>query len=312
VTLLAGKVAVVTGAGNGVGRAEAIELAAQGAAVVVNDIGGTVRGQGSDPDVAQAVVDQIVAAGGAAVANGDDVCDWSGALRLVRQAIDTFGGLDIVVNNAGIMRGGDIVGYSEQDFDDMMRSHTKGTFAMLRHVGGYWLAEYQAGRPRRGSVINTTSRAGMPGGHPGLICYGAAKAAVASLTISGALEFETFGARVNAIAPYGFTRMAALSIGADTYEPRFTDGFDPDNPANNGPLVAWLASDDSSHVNGQVFRVAGGEIQHFEPWRGGAVATSETGWDVAAVADGINRAVFGSRVVRDARNKHLEKIVARL
>jgi NAD(P)-dependent dehydrogenase (short-subunit alcohol dehydrogenase family) len=292
--LLAGKVAIVTGAGAGIGRAEAFELARHGAAVVVNDTGGSVAGGGSARGVADAVVDEMSALGYQAAANYTDISSWEGAATVASFAIDTFGAIDVLVNNAGILRTGGLLDLEEDDWDALFRVHSKGTYAMLRHVGRYWRTEYRAGKTRSGSVINTTSVAGLPGGIQGLEGYGAAKAAVASISVSASIVFSEFGARVNAIAPYGLTRMARASLGQPRVEPSFGTDFDPQNPTNNAPLVAWLGSDRSAHVNGQIFRVRGNTIEHYVPWRPNAASSTERSWTIETVEEAINADIFGT------------------
>ena len=205
-TILDGRVAIVTGAGRGIGRAHALELAAQGAAVVVNDFGVSLAGEGSGDSPADAVVAEIEAAGGRAVANGADVADFEQAAAMVQQAIDTFGGLDILVNNAGFVRDRMLVNTSEEEWDAVMRVHLKGHFAPLRHAGAYWRAESKAGRQRAARVINTSSGAGLQGSI-GQTTYSAAKAGIAGMTLVAAAEMGRYGVTVNAIAPVARTRM---------------------------------------------------------------------------------------------------------
>ena len=203
-----GRVVVITGAGNGIGRAHALAFAAQGAKVVVNDLGGARDGAGSSASPAQAVADEIAAAGGEAVANTDDISTWAGAERLIGQAIDTFGGLDVVVNNAGILRDRMIVTMTEPDWDAVLGVHLKGTFAVLHHAAAYWRQRTKQGHANDARVINTTSPSGLFG-NPGQANYGAAKAGIASLTVIAARELDRYGVTVNAIAPTALTRMTA-------------------------------------------------------------------------------------------------------
>ncbi|MEJ5254120.1 MAG: SDR family NAD(P)-dependent oxidoreductase [Acidimicrobiales bacterium] len=297
--LVDGKVAIVTGAGRGVGRGEALELAAQGAKVVVNDFGGTSKGEGGDRGPADEVVDLIRQRGGEAVANYGDVSDWRDAEALVQQAIDTFGSLDILVNNAGILRDVSITKMTEEDWDAVIRVHLKGTFAMTHFACLYWQNESKAGRARRGSIINTVSSAGLQG-NLGQANYGAAKAGIAALTIITALEGKRYGVRANAIAPGGATRMVHEAmpqipiVEADQVRPE--DGFQRLNPGNSAPMVVWLASDESLHVSGQVFRAVGDEITHYVGWTLGK--TIKAGkepqkWDPAKIGDAVASGIFG-------------------
>jgi NAD(P)-dependent dehydrogenase (short-subunit alcohol dehydrogenase family) len=297
--LVDGKVAIVTGAGRGVGRGEALELAAQGAKVVVNDYGGSSKGEGGDKGPADEVVDIIKARGGEAIAHYGDVGDWQESEDLVKQAIDAFGPLDIVVNNAGILRDASIVKMTEQDFDAVIRVHLKGTFNMTHHACAYWQEESKAGRARRAAVVNTVSSAGLQG-NKGQANYGAAKAGIAALTVITALEGKRSGVRANAIAPGGATRMVneampsipimeADQVGAD-------DDFQRLNPGNSAPMVVWLASDEALHVSGQVFRAVGDEITHYEPWHLGKsvkAGREPQKWDPAKIGDAVASGIYG-------------------
>jgi NAD(P)-dependent dehydrogenase (short-subunit alcohol dehydrogenase family) len=243
-----GRVAIVTGAGRGIGRGHALELARQGARVVVNDLGGSVEGTGADAGPAQLVVDEIRAAGGEAVANTDDVSDWSGAQRLVAGAIDAFGTLDIVVNNAGILRDRMLFNMDEAEWDAVIRVHLKGTFAPMRWAAEYWRAEHKAGRPVDARVINTSSTSGLFA-NPGQSNYGAAKSGIATLSIIAAKELGRYGVTVNAVAPGARTRMTEnLGGGMPAPEPGEWDQRAPDNIA---PVVTWLASAESAGITGQ-------------------------------------------------------------
>lgn len=295
--LLEGKVAVVTGAGHGIGRGEALELAAQGAKVVVNDIGGSVRGEGADERAADVVVEVIAKRGGEAVANHDDVADWNGAESLVAQAVEAFGRLDVLVNNAGILRDATIVGLTEDDFDAVLRVHLKGTVACTHHAAAYWRAESKEGRQPRAAIVNTVSSAGLQG-NVGQVAYGAAKAGIAAATVIASLELGRYGVRANAIAPGGFTRMVGQAMrDIEVREPdEYPDeGFDRMDPGNSAPMVAWLASDEALHVTGQVFRAVGSSIAHYEPWRLGAGIETEGRWDAAAIGAEVNAHIFRSR-----------------
>ena len=253
--LLDGRVAIVTGAGRGIGRAHALELAAHGAAVVVNDYGVSLAGEGTGESPADEVVAQIVAAGGRAVANGADVADFAQAEAMVQQALDELGGLDVLVNNAGFVRDRMLVNTSEEEWDAVVRVHLKGHFAPLRHAAAYWRAEAKAGRPRAARVVNTSSGAGLQGS-VGQATYSAAKAGIAGLTLVAAEELGRYGVTVNAIAPVARTRMTEgafpeMMAGVD-------GGFDAMDPANNSPVVAWLASEESGDVTGRVIEIEGG------------------------------------------------------
>jgi len=262
--LLDGKVAVVTGAGRGIGRAEALALAAQGAAVVVNDLEADLSGQSRETSsAAGAVVAEITAAGGQAVANGDDVASYAGAERIVGAALDRFGRLDILVNNAGILRDRMSFNIAEEDFDDVVRVHLKGHFSMSRTAGAYWREQHKAGRPVAGRIINTTSEAGLFGS-AGQANYASAKGAIATLTITLAREYERFGVTVNAIAPRARTRMTTSALGPLEPAPGTFDSWAPENVA---PVVVWLASDEAEDVSGQFFVVWGGAIHLVAPYQ---------------------------------------------
>lgn len=299
--LVDGKVAIVTGAGRGVGRGEALELAAQGAKVVVNDYGGSSKGDGTDKGPADEVVQIIEERGGVAVANYGDVGDWRESEELVQQAIEQFGAVDIIVNNAGILRDVSIAKMTEQDWDSVIRVHLKGTANMTHHACAYWQAESKAGRPRRASIVNTVSSAGLQG-NPGQANYGAAKAGIAALTTITALEGKRYGARANAIAPGGATRMVNEAmpdipiVEADQVGP--DDEFQRLNPGNSAPMVVWLASDESLHVSGQVFRAVGDEIAHYVPWQIGRsvkAGRQPQKWDPAKIGDAVASGIFGYR-----------------
>ncbi|WP_433577814.1 SDR family oxidoreductase [Nocardia brasiliensis] len=283
---LDGRVAIVTGAGRGIGRAHALLLAAEGAAVVVNDLGGDNEGIGADAGPAQQVVDEIVAAGGRAVADTANIADWADAKALVDQAITTFGGVDVLVNNAGILRDAFIAAMDETQWDAVLAVHLKGHFAVLHHAAAYWKAESKAGRPVAASVINTASASGTFLPNPGQANYGAAKAGIAALTQVAALELERYGVRANAIAPVARTRLtlATPGMGAMFAEEVPAGEFDAFAPANISPLVAYLAQE-KCPITGKVFAVQGGAISVLAGWS--AAATIETGgpWELADLAD---------------------------
>jgi NAD(P)-dependent dehydrogenase (short-subunit alcohol dehydrogenase family) len=279
--LFDGKVAVVTGAGRGIGRAEALLLASEGASVVVNDLGGAATGEGRDAGPAQEVVDEIVAAGGAAVANGDSVFDWSGAERLISQAVDTFGGLDVLINNAGILRDKMSFNMAEDEWDIVVDVHLKGHFCCSRFAAAYWRARSKAtGEPVRAAIVNTASESGLYG-NAGQVNYAAAKAGIASMTIVMARELERVGVRVNAIAPVARTRLTE-AVAGDYMTPKEGD-FDRFAPENVAAVAAWLASDLAAGISGQVVKVQGGVVQLLQGWRPLTEATADKPWTIDAV-----------------------------
>lgn len=298
--LLDGKVAVVTGAGRGIGRGEALELAAQGAKVIVNDLGGSHTGEGSDKRPAEEVVDIIRERGGEAVASYDDISDWGGAENLITSAVDAFGALDVVVNNAGILRDNSIVKMSEDEFDSVIRVHLKGTFNTTHFAGLYWQNESKAGRMRSAAIVNTVSSAGLQGNR-GQANYGAAKAGIAALTTITALEMGRFGVRANAIAPGGATRMVAAAMPQITVTEadQVEEGeFNRLNPGNSAPMVAFLASDRALHITGQVFRAVGDSITHYVPWQLGTEVKAPNGprrWDPNEIGEVVDSQIFRCR-----------------
>jgi NAD(P)-dependent dehydrogenase (short-subunit alcohol dehydrogenase family) len=261
---LDGRVAIITGAGRGIGREHALLFAREGARVVVNDLGGATDGRGADAGPAHDVVEEIRAAGGEAVANTDDVADWAGAERLVRAALDEFGELHVLVNNAGILRDRMLANMSESEFDDVVRVHLKGHFAPLHHAAAYWRDQAKAGTPVPAAVVNTSSTSGLFG-NPGQTNYGAAKTGIATLTIIAQMELERYGVRCNAIAPSAMTRLIMTVPGADERPPVRTDEWDPRDPANISPFVAYLATEDCP-IKGRVFWVSGGDVGLFQPF----------------------------------------------
>jgi NAD(P)-dependent dehydrogenase (short-subunit alcohol dehydrogenase family) len=272
---LEGKVAIVTGAGRGIGREHALALAEAGARVVVNDVGASLAGEGSDSTPAQSVVNEIVEAGGEAVANYDDVSDFGAAEALVRRAIDRYGGLDILVNNAGILRDRMLVNMSEHEWDAVIAVHLKGHFGPTRHAAAYWRERAKAGEALRARVINTSSPSGVFG-NVGQANYGAAKAAIAGFTLIAAQELQRYGVTVNCIAPNARTRMTEETFG-DLPPPE--DGFDPLDPGNMAPLVVALAADDAQEITGQCFFVWGGSVNVLHPWDAGELFAAEGRWD---------------------------------
>jgi NAD(P)-dependent dehydrogenase (short-subunit alcohol dehydrogenase family) len=296
-----GRIAIVTGAGNGIGRGHALAFAAEGAKVVVNDLGGNRAGEGSDAGPAQSVVDEIVAAGGEAVANTSDVSSHAGAKELIEQAVDTFGGLDILVNNAGILRDRMMVNMAEGEWDAVIRVHLKGTYGPTHHAANYWRAQHKSGAAVDARVINTTSASGVFG-NVGQANYGAAKAGIAAFTIITAQELGRYGVTVNAIAPTALTRLTEdlASVQAENAGETAT-ALAPENIA---PLVVWLASPAASTVTGRVFAVWGGRITVLEGWVNGPEIDRSGRWEPGELGEIIpdlvakaapNATMFGVR-----------------
>lgn len=282
--IVEGRVVIVTGAARGIGRGHALEFARQGAKVVVNDLGAKVDGSGSSTGPAGEVVDQIRAEGGEAIANGEDVADFEGAGRLVETAIEHFGDLHVLVNNAGILRDRTLVNMTAEEWDAVIRVHLRGTFAPLKHAGAYWRARFKAGEPVAAAIINTTSSSGIYG-NAGQGNYGAAKAGIAGLTIIAARELSRYGVTVNAVAPAALTRMTEdLTRWQAADEP---PDFDPRAADNIAPLVVWLGSDQARDITGRVFNVRGGMISVAEGWRAGPGVDKGARWDPAELGDVI-------------------------
>ena len=259
--LCEGRVAIVTGAGRGIGREHALSLARHGAKVVVNDLGGAVDGSGSDLSPAEQVVEEILGTGGAAVANADNVADWEGAQQMVNTAIETFGDLHVVVNNAGILRDRVLANMTEEEWDSVINVHLKGTFAPSRWAVAYWRERAKAGETVSGRIINTTSVSGIYG-NPGQTNYGAAKAGIAAFTTIAALEVARYGVTVNAVAPVALTRMTeGLGPAPETDEQR-----EARSPHWIAPIVTWLASEESADVTGRVFEASGQTLAVAEGW----------------------------------------------
>ena len=280
---LSGKVAIVTGAGRGIGRAHALALAAAGAAVVVNDLGGSLAGEGADLTPAQQVVAEIESAGGRAVADGEDVADFEGARRLVEHAVSAFGGLDIVVNNAGILRDRMLVNMSEEEWDAVIAVHLKGHFAVTRHAAAYWRERAKSGEQLHARVVNTSSPSGVFG-NVGQTNYGAAKAGIAGFTIIAAQELARYGITVNCLAPNARTRMTEETFEMDAPP----EGFDPLDPANISPVLVALCADEAQQITGQVLHVWGGSVNALQGWTAGELFRHEGGWD----ADGLLAALL--------------------
>jgi NAD(P)-dependent dehydrogenase (short-subunit alcohol dehydrogenase family) len=263
---LDGRVAIITGAGRGIGREHALLFAAEGAKVVVNDLGGSLDGSNKAASPAEEVVAEIKAMGGEAVANHDNVAEWEGGQRLVQTALDTFGELHVLVNNAGILRDRVLVNLSEEDWDSVINVHLKGHFVPTRHAATYWRERAKAGQPVKASIINTSSTSGLLG-NVGQSNYGAAKAGIAAFTVIIAEELGRYGVRANAIAPAARTRMTESTPGLSDYVVKPSDAavFDVWDPANISPLVATLAMEDCE-ATGQTFFVQGGTVRKFQNW----------------------------------------------
>jgi len=281
-----GRVAIVTGAGRGIGREHALELARQGARVVINDLGATLDGNGASTGPAGEVLEEIKRLGGEAITNGDDVADWEGARRLVASAIDKWGRLDVLVNNAGIVRDRMLVSTAEDEWDAVIRVHLKGHFCVTRHATDHWRARSKAGEKVDARIINTSSGAGLRGS-VGQATYSTAKAGIAALTLVEAAELARYGVTSNAIAPAARTRMTE-TVFADMMK-RPESGFDSMDPANVAPLVAWLASADAKDVTGRVFEVSGGLISVAEGWTAGPRVDRGARWEPSEIGPAVRR-----------------------
>lgn len=286
---LDGRVAIITGAGRGIGRQHALLFAEEGAKVVVNDLGGAVDGTGDDRSPAQQVVDEIVAAGGQAVANADDITDWEGGKRLIETAVEAYGDLHVLVNNAGILRDRVLVNMTEADWDSVIQVHLKGHFVPTRHAAAYWREQTKAGVEVKASVVNTSSTSGLLG-NPGQSNYGAAKAGIAAFTTIAAEELGRYGVRVNAIAPAARTRMTEGTPGLSDIvgPPADAAKFDSWDPANVSPLVAYLAAEDSPDT-GKVYFVQGGRIRLFQPWTMTETLEKDDRWTVTQLQAEMHR-----------------------
>ena len=283
---LDGRIAIITGAGRGLGRAHALLFASEGAAVVVNDTGGAQDGSGEGAEgltPAESVVAEIEAAGGQAIANGDDVADFDSAKHLVDSAVEAFGDVDVVVNNAGILRDRLVVNMTESEWDDVIRVHLRGHFCPTRHAASYWREEHKAGRGKPRHIVNTSSTSGLMA-NPGQSNYGAAKSGIATFTQIAAKELARYEVKVNCIAPAARTRMTLATPGlSDIMAAHDGSSFDEWDPANVSPLVAYLSSS-ACRFTGETFYVQGGVVQRVRSWEMAETVRSDKRWDVAELA----------------------------
>jgi len=284
--LCAGRVVIVTGAGRGLGRAYALAFAREGARVVVNDLGTSLAGVGRDTATAQAVVDEIRAAGGEAVANGDDVSEWDSAGRIVATAIERFGGLDVIVNNAGFVRDRMFVSATVEEWDATMKVHLRGHFCVARHAVDYWRSCAKAGKAVDARIINTSSGAGL-NGSVAQSAYSAAKGGIASLTLVQAAELGRYGITANALAPAARTRMTEQAFADKMKRP--AAGFDVQDPDNIAPAVVWLGSAESRGVTGCVFELEGGRIMIDDGWHDGPQVDKGARWEPREVGAQVAR-----------------------
>ena len=283
---LDGRIAIITGAGRGIGREHALLFAQEGARVVVNDLGGAIDGSGDDRTPAQQVVDEIVAAGGEAVANADDVADWEGGQRLVNAAVEAFGDLHVLVNNAGILRDRVLVNMTEEEWDSVIKVHLKGHFVPTRWAATYWREQSKAGKDVKACIINTSSTSGLIG-NAGQANYGAAKAGIAAMSVIAAAELPRYGVRVNCIAPAARTRLTESTPGLlDLVKAPEDGGFDVWDPGNIAPLVAYLAQEDCP-ANGKVFFAQGGAIKLFQNWTMTTGVEKDGRWTVAELNEAL-------------------------
>jgi NAD(P)-dependent dehydrogenase (short-subunit alcohol dehydrogenase family) len=279
---LEGRVAIITGAGRGLGREHALLFASEGAKVVVNDLGGDMHGEGGDPSSAMQTVADIEAMGGEAVVNGDNVADWAGAERMVRQAVDTFGDLHILVNNAGILRDRVIINMTEAEWDAVIAVHLKGHFCPTRHAAAFWREQTKAGKTVNASIVHTSSTSGLFA-NPGQANYGAAKTGIATLSQICAKELSRYGVRSNAIAPAARTRLTEATPGLSEVVKAPEDGFDVWDPANVSPFVAYLATADCPFT-GETFLVQGGTVQRVQSWSGAEKLEKDDRWTIEELA----------------------------
>ncbi|MDO8392304.1 MAG: SDR family oxidoreductase [Actinomycetota bacterium] len=282
---LDGRVAIITGAGRGIGREHALYFAAEGAKVVVNDLGGTNDGSGSDLTPAQQVAEEIRALGGEAVVNGDNVADWQGAQRMINQAVETFGDLDILVNNAGILRDRVLVNMTEEEWDAVITVHLKGHFAPTRWAAAYWREQHKAGISKPRNVVHTSSTSGLFA-NPGQANYGAAKTGIATFSQIAAKELVRYNVKSNTIAPGARTRLTLATPGLEDIMKPSPGAFDPWDPANISPLVAYLASADCA-FSGETFLVSGGNVTLVESWERGAHVERDSKWSVSELTQAL-------------------------
>ena len=308
--LLEGRVAIVTGAGRGIGREEALLLAKHGAKVVVNDLGGSHDGGGSaNQTPAEEVVAAIKAMGGDAIANADNVADYKAAQRMIQSAIDKWGALHVIVNNAGILRDRMLFNMSEEDFDSVIAVHLKGTFNLCRHAAAYWREEHKKGNVLSGRLINTSSDSG-------LLCnvgqgnYGAAKAGIAAMTIIADKELSRYGVTANAIAPSAITRLTVDAMGRGNVEDTPQAMIDRAGPAHVAPLVVWLASVKAGNVHGEVFRVGNGRVNLFQGWQ----AVRQVGdfkhgvWDPEELGAAMEKEFFASPIQKQSMESLMKEM----
>jgi NAD(P)-dependent dehydrogenase (short-subunit alcohol dehydrogenase family) len=281
-----GRIVIITGAGRGIGREHALAFAREGARVVVNDLGVALDGSGGSGGPAQDVVDEIHASAGEATANTDDIADWEGARRLVQTAIDTFGRLDVLVNNAGFVRDRMLFTTTEEEWDAVIRVHLKGHFAVTRHACDHWRARAKAGEAVDGRIVNTSSGAGLMGS-VGQGAYSAAKGGIAALTLVESAEMARYGVTANAIAPAARTRMTEEVFADRMQVPE--SGFDVNDPANISPLVVWLGSTESAEVTGRVFEVEGGLLSVADGWQHGPNLDKGARWEPAEVGPAVHK-----------------------
>src|SRR5258708_10118606 len=279
---LDGRVAIITGAGRGLGREHALLFAGEGARVVVNDLGGDMHGEGGDPSAAMQTVEEIKALGGDAVVNGENVADWNGAQRLVQQAIDTFGDLHVLVNNAGILRDRVIINMTEAEWDAVIAVHLKGHFAPTHHAAVYWREQTKAGKDVQASIIHTTSTSGLFA-NPGQANYDAAKSGIATLSQVCAKELVRYGVRSNAIAPGARTRLTEATPGLGDAVKAPEEGFDVWHPGNVSPFVAYLATADRP-ITAHCFMVQGGKVQRAQSLKGAETSAKRDRWTVEELA----------------------------
>jgi NAD(P)-dependent dehydrogenase (short-subunit alcohol dehydrogenase family) len=294
--ICAGRVVIVTGAGRGLGRAYALAFAREGARVLVNDLGTSLAGEGRDSATAQAVVDEIRAAGGQAAANGDDVSEWDSAGRIVAAALKEFGALDVIVNNAGFVRDRMFVSATVEEWDATMKVHLRGHFCVARHAVDYWRACAKQGKAVDARIINTSSGAGL-NGSIAQSAYAAAKGGIASLTLVQAAELGRYGITANALAPAARTRMTEQAFADKMKRPQ--SGFDAQDPDNIAPVVVWLGSPESRAVTGCVFELEGGRIILDDGWNDGPQIDKHARWEPAEVG----AAVAGLIAQRRAQKK---------